>query len=73
MAIMVGKKALVNRAFLIDAWHNSINKQNDLQRTGKSSMTPQKLSYAHINDGADFTCSTHDLAFAIRDLKGVLQ
>ena len=66
---MVGKKALANRAFLIDAWNNSINTTKRPPKNKQELYDIAKATYAHINDGADFTCSTHDLAFAIRDLK----
>ncbi len=66
---MVGKKALANRAFLIDAWNNSINSTKRPPKNKQELYDIAKATYAHINDGADFTCSTHDLAFAIRDLK----
>ena len=69
MVIMVGKKALANRAFLIDAWNNSINSTKRPPKNKQELYDIAKATYAHINDGADFTCSTHDLAFAIRDLK----
>ena len=66
---MVGKKALANRAFLIDAWNNSINSTKRPPKNKRELYDIAKSAYAHIHDGADFTCSTHDLAFAIRDLK----
>ena len=55
--------------FLIDAWNNSINTTKRPPKNKQELYDIAKATYAHIHDGADFTCSTHDLAFAIRDLK----
>lgn len=65
---MVGKKALANRAFLIDAWHNSIN-ANRPPKNRQELYDTAKASYAHINDGAKFTCSGDDLTVVLHDLK----
>ena len=66
---MVGKKALANRAFLIDAWNNSINSTKRPPKNKRELYDIAKSAYAHIHDGADFTCSTHDLGYAIREIK----
>ena len=68
MAIMVGKKALANRAFLIDAWHNSVN-ANRPPKNRQELYDTAKASYAHINDGANFTCSGDDLTIVLHNLK----
>lgn len=65
---MVGKKALANRAFLIDAWHNSVN-ANRPPKNRQELYDTAKASYAHIHDGADFTCSANDLAMVLHNLK----
>ena len=65
----VGKKALANRAFLIEAWNNSINTTKRPPKNQQELYEIAKESYAHIHDGADFTCSTHDLGYAIREIK----
>ena len=57
----VGKNALANRAFLIEAWNNSINTTKRPPKNQQELYEIAKESYAHIHDGADFTCSTHDL------------
>ena len=69
MVIMVGKKALANRAFLIDAWNDSINATKRPPKNQQELYDIAKATYAHRHDGADFTCSTHDLSDAIRALK----
>ena len=65
---MVGKKALANRAFLIDAWHNSVN-ANRPPKNRQELYDTAKASYAHINDGANFTCSGDDLTIVLHNLK----
>lgn len=65
---MVGKKALANRAFLIDAWHNSVN-ANRPPKNRQELYDTAKASYAHIYYGADFTCSANDLAMVLHNLK----
>ncbi|MCK0515603.1 hypothetical protein MXE38_12250 [Anaerobiospirillum sp. NML120448] len=65
---MVGKKALANRAFLIDAWHNSVN-ANRPPMNRQELYDTAKASYAHINDEANFTCSSNDLAMVLHNLK----
>ena len=65
---MVGKKALANRAFLIDAWHNSVN-ANRPPKNRQELYDTAKASYAHINDGANFTCSGDDLSIVLHNLK----
>ena len=65
---MVGKKALANRAFLIDAWHNSVN-ANRPPKNREELYDTAKASYAHINDGANFTCSGDDLTIVLHNLK----
>ena len=42
MVIMVGKKALANRAFLIDAWNNSINSTKRPPKNKQELGSPKK-------------------------------
>ena len=66
---MAGPKATTNKAFLIDAWNDSINSTKRPPKNRQELYDIAKAAYACSHDGADFTCSTNDLSDAMRALK----
>ena len=66
---MAGPKATNNKAFLIDAWNDSINSTKRPPKNRQELYDIAKAAYACNHDGADFTCSTNDLSDAMRALK----
>ena len=65
---MLSKKAVANRAFLIDVWKNSIN-ANRAPKNRQELYDAAKAFYAQTYNGAEFKCAATDLNVVLHDLK----